>query len=338
MSGMTLVLDSAHEGNIWLGGVDYFDNNNAVWGNEQINNIDASNNNRGRIIAGNSSSNEIKAGSGSSSLWGGIGGDDTLTGGNSRDFFWYVDGNGNDRVKNFTAGSNSSGDVLVLQGNLAAINRSGNTITVTGQSGGTLTVETDFTYDETILYSIDGQNIGAAKIADTENTLYYDNNVNYFQFNDNDGTVNFALNGVNIALDGSNGQEFVGAKNIRCLVSWSDNTLTGNDLDNEIRGGAGNDTLTGGGGADTFFWGNGGGKDLITDAENDDTINLYNVSLSDILEYFGLQVSSQMILITLNDGSQLEVRGKDNVTPTSTFQLSDGSRWKYQGGGWQQQS
>ena len=73
----------------------------------------------------------------------------------------------------------------------------------------------------------------------------------------------------------------------------------------------------------------GNGKDVITNADSNDVINLYDVQVSDILEYFGLAISSKNILITLNDGSQIDVQGKNNSTPNSIFQLGDGSRWRY---------
>ena len=330
LNGDTLVLNSAHSGDIWLGGINYFNNDSSVWGSNEISNINASENGNARILAGNELSNVITAGSGSTSMWGGLGGNDTMIGGDSRDFFWYIDGNGNDKAQNFTAGAGNNADVVVLQGNLSSIIREGNTITVSGTSGGALTIETDFSNDETILYSMDGQNIGAAKIADSTNSLHYDKNVFYFQFNDNSGTVYYYdSEDVTVAIDNSNGQEFVGAKNINAQGSSGNLNMIGNALDNEIYSGSGNDTLTGGSGADRFYWGNGCGYDIITDAESNDVIDLYNVNLDDIAE---LDTSSG-INVKLNDGSQLNVNSQE-----STFQLADNSRWKYQSGNWQQQA
>ena len=330
----TLNIESVSGENYWLGGYDYF-NKTEVWGNSTIRNIDSSNNGYAHILAGNDLSNQIIAGSGSTSMWGGTGGDDTMIGGSSRDYFVYVNGNGNDLAKNFKAGSSNNSDVIYLQGNLGTIEREGNTVTVNGASGGSLIIETDFSTDEAILYTIDGTNIGAAKLADSTNTLYYDPNVYHFRFNNNEGRLFYWGNeDVTIALDNnSTPQDYVGLKSI---ITKGDGTATGNlrlignDLDNEIYSGAGNDTLTGGSGADTFYWGNGDGYDIITDAESADTINLYNVSLSDI-SY--INVSDNKLDLRLNDGSHLDAY----YGTQATFQLADGSRYKYQNG-WQQQA
>ncbi len=255
----------------------------------------------------------------------------------SRDILVYADGDGDVTISDFKAGSSDNSDVIYLQGNLGEINREGNVVTVNGASGGALTIETDFSTDETILYTIDGENIGAAKLADSTNTLYYDKNVYYFRFNDNSGRL-FYWGGddVTIALDNSTtAQEYIGLKSI---ITKSDTekasgnlNLIGNDLDNEIYSGAGNDYLTGGSGADTFYWGSGDGYDIITDAESADTINLYNVSLSDISS---VDISDNKLDLRLNDGSHLDAY----YGTQATFQFSDGSRYKYQNNDWQQQA
>ena len=333
--GDTLYLESDQTGDIGLGGWDYFNNAN-VWGNDTLSNIDSSNNGYAHILAGNNLSNQIVAGSGSTSMWGGNGGNDTMIGGSSRDYFVYINGNGNDFAKNFKAGSSGDSDIVALQGNLGTIEREGNTVTVNGASGGSLIVETDFSTDEAILYTIDGTNIGAAKLADSTNTLYYDKNVYHFRFNNNAGRLFYWGNeDVTIALDNSTAQDYVGLKTI---ITKSDTekasgnlTLIGNDLDNEIYSGAGNDMLTGGSGADTFYWGSGDGYDIITDAESSDIINLYNVSLSDISS---TSVSDNKLDLRLNDGSHLDAY----YGTQATFQLADDTRWKYQDGDWQQQA
>ena len=331
----TLFLESWQSENIWLGGWDYF-NNTEVWGNSTLSNIDSSNNDYAHILAGNDLSNRIIAGSGSTSMWGGNGGNDTMIGGAARDYFVYINGNGNDLAKNFKAGSSEDSDIVALQGDLDMLEREGNTVTVNGASGGSLIIETDFSTDEALLYTVDGTNIGAAKLADSTNTLYYDSNIYYFRFNDNAGRIFYwGDDNITIALNNSTVQEYIGTKSI---ITKGDNgvgahgnlNIVGNDLDNEIYSGYGNDYLTGGAGADTFYWGSGDGYDIITDADNDDTINLYNVSLSDI-SYIG--VSDNKLDLRLNDGSHLDAY----YGTEATFQFSDGSRYKYQNNNWQQQ-
>ncbi len=264
------------------------------------------------------------------------GGNNTTPASDSRDIFVYANGEGDRTIRDFKAGSSDNSDVIYLQGSLGEINREGNVVTVNGASGGALVIETDFSTDEAILYTIDGENIGAAKLADSTNTLYYDKNVYYFRFNDNAGRLYYwGGEDVTIALDNSTTpQEYIGLKSI---ITRSDTekasgnlTLIGNDLDNEIYSGAGNDYLTGGSGADTFYWGSGDGYDIITDANTDDTINLYNVSLSDISS---ISVSDNKLDLRLNDGSHLDAY----YGTQATFQFSDGARYKYENNDWQQQ-
>ena len=307
-------------------------------GNDTINISDSDaigiNNGLSATVNGGNGNDIITNSSANVTMAGGAG-DDTLIGGDSRDVIIYANGDGNDLATNYTAGSSDNSDIVYLQGDLGTIEREGNTVTVNGASGGSLVIETDFSTDEAILYTIDGTNIGAAKLADSTNTLYYDKNVYYFRFNDDSGRLFYwGSEDMTIALDNTTtAQEYIGLKSI---ITKSDTekasgnlTLIGNSLDNEIYSGAGNDTLTGGSGADTFYWGNGDGADIITDAESADIIDLYNVQISDILE---LDTSSG-ISVKLTDGSQLTVNSQD-----ATFQLADDTRWKYQDGDWQQQA
>ncbi len=306
-------------------------------GNDTINISDSEaigiNNGLGATVNGGAGNDVITNSSANVTMSGGAG-DDTIIGGDSRDVIFYANGDGNDLATNYTAGSSDNSDIVYLQGDLGTIEREGGNVTVNAASGEALIIETDFSKDEAILYTIDGTNIGAAKLADSTNTLYYDKNVYYFRFNDDSGRLYYwGSEDMTIALDNSTAQEYIGLKTI---ITKSDDekasgnlTIIGNSLDNEIYSGAGNDTLTGNAGADTFYWGNGDGADVITDADSEDIIDLYNVQISDILE---LDTSSG-ISVKLTDGSQLTVNSQD-----STFQLADDTRWKYQDGDWQQQA
>ena len=270
INGTTLILNSSHNGNIWLGGIDYFNNGNQVWGNSAITAIDGSQNSNAHVLAGGEHSVSIKAGSGSTTMWGGIGGNDTMMGGNSRDFFWYLlDGNGNDQITNFNAGKNSTSDVIVLQGNLNGMQRSGNTMTFSG-SGGTLTMTCDFTYSNVVQYSVDGYNVFRAAIADSSsqyNILQYDNDVDYYFFGNNSGEIYVSgSEGCNVWLDGSQGKIFDGAKDLSAVISSGSHTLVGNYMDNSIIGSMGNSSLWGGiGGNDTLVGSSGSEMFMVTE-------------------------------------------------------------------------
>ena len=93
-------------------------------------------------------------------------------------------------------------------------------------------------------------------------------------------------------------------------------------------GGAGssNDTLTGGNGTDMFWFGKNDGADYVTNAAENDSINLYDISLADI-NFDALNISSAGFSIGITTGGNLNVTNSSSMS--ATFILNDGSRWKY---------
>ena len=93
-------------------------------------------------------------------------------------------------------------------------------------------------------------------------------------------------------------------------------TLVGNGYNNAIYAAQGNsslwggnsatnDTLVGGDGADMFFYGVRGtseGNDTISGITEDDTVNLFNVQLSDI-DFNNTTVTSSTITVKFNNGT-----------------------------------
>ena len=111
--------------------------------------------------------------------------------------------------------------------------------------------------------------------------------------------------------------------------------LAGNVLSNVIYGGSGNsslwgssnnvdDTLVGGSGADMFWYGKYEGYDVVTNANSSDTVNLYDVSLSEIT---AADVSTDQVVLRFNTGTALVIKDNEQVTPI--FQLASGERCKY---------
>ena len=117
--------------------------------------------------------------------------------------------------------------------------------------------------------------------------------------------------------------------------------IGGNEVSNIITAGNGNsslwggtggtDTLTGGNGQDIFFFGKNDGADVINNASSSDVVNLYDVSLSDIV---AANVEGNVVSATFNTGATLQINSAENLSPT--FQLADSS-WKYNhsSGNWQ---
>ena len=74
----------------------------------------------------------------------------------------------------------------------------------------------------------------------------------------------------------------------------------------------GDDTLVGGSGSNTFFYLFGDGKDTISGAKEGDIINLFKMDLSEInLEESELN-SRNKIVLKMNDGGSLTVKGDIN--------------------------
>ena len=115
----------------------------------------------------------------------------------------------------------------------------------------------------------------------------------------------------------------------------NDLILAGNSVSNIIYDGSGNsslwggssnidDTLIGGAGAEMFWYGKYEGYDVVSNANSSDIVNLYDASLSEITE---ANVSEGQVVLRFNTGTALVVNDNDQITPT--FQLNDGSRYKY---------
>ena len=368
VSSSHLLVNSNYSGNLWMSstgiGNKLTNTSSSVYTNNSIITIDASNNSNNMVIVGNSNSNSIKGSSGQSTIWGGGYGNDTLTGGSNRDQFWY-DGKGNDVVTNFSAGSSTTSDVVVLaEGSLSNISRSGSTVSVNMSSGSSMQLQTDSSSDDSIiLYSVDGSNIRKAKIGSSTSSLSgaltYSSEVNYFQTKSG-GSLNVSGSGSsNVRLDGSAGQTYSGIQNIYA-DSTGNNVLMGNSQSNIISanadassstdslsssasssstsiissvgqstlygGSGGNDTLIGGNGTDTFWFGKNDGTDVIKNASSSDTVKLYDVSLSEITSY---NVSSEgNVSVGFSSGASLQVQGtSDNLT--STFQFANGQKFNF---------
>ena len=84
------------------------------------------------------------------------------------------------------------------------------------------------------------------------------------------------------------------------------------------------DVLTGGDGSDTFYVGKNDGSDTINNASASDNVNLYDVSLSEIVR---ASESNGVLDIGLSNGNTIKVQGNDNLS--ARFTLGDGSSWRF---------
>lgn len=324
-------------GNYWLTGYDAI---NKVAGTAYPNakKIDASECAGTVVLVGNYLNNSLIAGEGKSSLWGGVGGNDAMYGGSSRDMFWYGEGDGNDVAYDFTAGTGDAADVLNLySGGLQSVSRSGNVLKLAMADGNGLSVRISSGTDAAVLYTFGAKDsLRGAMIGDSTkaNSMRYDDSVTYYQ--GGSGRDVLTLDGGTEAkvvwLDGSKGKSFSGIDVIDGSESSGADQLAGAAASESLYGGRANtslwggpgsasDTLRAGTGGNFLYYGYGEGNDVMEDTHWNDTVMLYNVSLSQLT---GAAISSDAVSITTTAGQTLTVNGK-----AGEFDLAgDGTRWK----------
>ena len=97
-------------------------------------------------------------------------------------------------------------------------------------------------------------------------------------------------------------------------------------------GAANNDILVGGLGSDNFLYGANEGADFITNADAYDTVNLYNMRLSDLV---GVNASNGTITLSQDMNNAVTIQYNGSLSPA--IALGDGSRYRYNGsiGAWQ---
>ena len=111
-------------------------------------------------------------------------------------------------------------------------------------------------------------------------------------------------------------------------ATYGQDIITAGSGGSSLWGGSGSygsgsyDTLTGGAGIDTFFWGKSDGSDII---------NLYDVSLENIIS---AKTEGNEIYVRFDTGCDLLVESSENLS--ATFKLADGNfKFNHSSGEWQ---
>ena len=324
--GTTLIVSGDLGKDIWLGG-----EGDTTYSISTTVTVNATSMTSSGVIGGNDRDNFISAGSGVTTLWGGASGDDTLTGGSGQDLFCYIFGGGNDVAKSFTSGKNSSSDILcILGGGVSSLSRSMGTLNFTMADGGNLQVSAGYSVDEAIKYTeqLSNSNYIYAKVGNTgsDNSFTYDADVQSYIGGEKGNTLVVSESADIFLTDG----KFSNISEVDASNSSGVNILAGDTSCNTIIGGSGtsslwggsgsaDDLLTGGSGQDMFWYGMNEGNDKIENAQSTDTLNLYNVSLSDIVS---IEEISGGLKFNISTGS-LTVNGS-----IPKVALTDGS-WTY---------
>lgn len=345
ISGITvnqnyLTLTQQFTENLWLNGLNLLTNRRTNYFAQfrNIINIDASQLTESKILAGNSQNNIITAGSGGSSMWGsGAGTQNTLRGGNGRDMFFFI--GERDIAQNFSTGRNSNSDILNLQSvNLTSYSRENSYMSFGAADGSQIQIQDSSSVNNVVQYTTDGVNTSYAKIGRTNqsNTLTYEDGVNFYSGgSQTDVLIVTAAESKNIWLNGAQGVLYENINDIDATSARGNNQLVGNHTSNKISAGNGNDslwggdgnnaddTLIGGAGENTFLYGVNEGNDVIVNSASTDSINLYNVSLSDIVS---AGERGTDFVVNMVGGQSLLIKGQNGA---SNFILSDSSAYSY---------
>ena len=288
-------------------------------------------------LMGGSAGDTLKAGTGEASLWGGAGNDTLVSGTEASTSFFFLAGDGQDKVQGFkayTEETKDTADVLDFYGQgISSVMLTDSGIKVTK---GTDSMTLVGSYDaNTMVQWRSGEASGVAKIgknAET-NSFTYDGAVTNYLGGTKTDTVSVSDDGagVNVWMDGSRG---VGYDSIEVLDASSvtgkatlaggagSNTITGGTGDSSLWGGAdgSDDVLNAGSGTNTFFYGLGNGNDVVNGTKEGDTVNLFNLNLSDLTSAV---IEDSKITVTQANGQTLTVNGQAN-----TFTLADGTTWR----------
>ena len=186
------------------------------------------------------------------------------------------------------------------------------------------------------------------KVKFASESLTYEEGVEFYSQigGDNDATLNVSNTSAEIYLNNWTGAEgspvFWGIKELSAVGNNGNVSLAGaNSTDNVIRGGSGDNKLWGGfGGDDTInagtgtnelFYLKGDGNDEFNNLKSGDTVNLLNISLSD-LNLNETEVSGSKLAAKFNDSDDvLTINGDINSVEFKlsgmTFRRNDDGSW-----------
>ena len=240
-----------------------------------IRNIDGSGYTGDLVLIGNAKANELRAGSGGSTLNGGLGAD-KIYGGSGADVFVYANGDGNDRIFNYSGGD---GDVLQVE-DVGLIEKtdfkdSGNNVILTI---GTDRVTFVSPQGQISVVGSDGEVLATYGEAIPNGVVY---NSNHTQLTILESAEleedRIDMSDYNNSLRDVDATRYEGALEI-----------VGNGLSNELKASAGGSTLNGGEGADKLYGGAGTDEFVYNAGEGNDRIYNYSYTDEDMIVISGI--------------------------------------------------
>ena len=309
------------------------------------------------LIGAADENNTLIAGTGANSIWGGGASNDLLVGaaGNenkddSTEFF-FLAGDGKDTITNFeyvtpdgyntNADKISTGETAVdkvqVDGSDVIITLATGTdrLRIEGAAGKDFQIENNF---DTV----------TAQVNETE--LTYDGAADYFVATGKNAkltVVEDSDNNAEIWLNndprGTDAQFHGDIKTVDASAFTGNATLVGNDNNNVLIGGSGNnslwggshgdDSLVGGDGDDLFWYELGNGNDTISNVGDNDTINLFGVSLDDFAVTGEALFDGNNVVAKFKNGDTLTIENGKNSSATYTY---GGTSWAVENGKWVQ--
>ena len=347
-SGSSLYVYSSYGGNLYLGGVDWNGDTIDGWFDESIYYVYDYGYTAGRILAGNSNSNNIHANNYGALMWGGNGGSDWLYGGTGADTYIAGMNEGNVYIDNC-----DDNDIVVLYNiapsDIVSVSSSSgslyNNIRLTTTGGDQIVVWSDVDTisttrfrmadgTDTVYSHVLGRWLSDSDIGDSGTGLTTIGNTVYIYSSYANSTFDLSsLSSIDSALVN------IDARND---THTAFRTLKGDSRNNVIRagghsssltwmwGGGGNDILYGGTGSDFYQVGLHEGDVSIWYYEDQDTVYLYNISVSDIASistYYGSTYNC--FRMYQDDGSVIRIWYDPNTTSKLTFQFAGRAEVQY---------
>ena len=243
-------------------------------------------------LAGDSGNDIINGDNGNDIIIGGYG-NDTLTGGAGKNIFIYDDGDGNDVITDYTAGSDT---IQIDSGSIIGSSLSGNDVILNIGSGSIK------------LKNAKNKNITVTDSNGNTTTKIYNDSATTLTVTDNDSAT-ITLNSLIKTVDATSR-----TKAVNIIGNSLANSILGGNAADTLNGGKGNDNLKGGNGKDVFVYANGDGNDVITDyTANYDKIKLTSGSIT------SSSLSGNDVILKIGTGSiKLKNAKNKNITVTDS--------------------
>ena len=287
-------------------------------------------------LMGSTGKDLIISAGGETSLWGGAGADSLQGASNAKDVFFFTTGDGKDTIGAFDAYTADTADVLNTNGaNITSAQLVSNGLQIGLNDSDKVIITSITDANNVVQFTQDGKTMNYAKVgaANSANTFTNEEFVNAYVGGSQKDTL--SLSGdtdTQVWLDGSKGKSYAsidvidGASASGTLIlagATGSETVVGGSGSNSLWDGSGNmvDVLeSNSSGTTTFFYGFGEGNDVINANGAEDTVNLYNINLSDVKSG---EITGTGVNVEFNDGTKLTV----NTTRNVKFSLASGESY-----------